>query len=241
MQPVQYSWISVHLARLTHRAPISGFHAPGPGPAAEWRLVYDAPLGADGWRVPETDIWGGLAFYDSRAQAEAALSASETDLPFSGLAVESWHGLMAVVMHRGYVDYSLDGETRPVFAPLDHDPGGVFSVITSGGYESRDESQTARIKEFIRQNEGVRAFYGSLGSNIAVFPFNMVGTRDGMTFSIWRSEEAMLGAAYGSGDHRRFMEVHRRTPMTDHTSFTRLRLLQSRGTWQGADLMAAAG
>lgn len=125
-------------------------------------------------------------------------------------------------------------------APLDEDPGGVLAVITSAGYVSEDESQQARIREFAAQNEEVRAFYGTLDSNVLRYPFNVCGARDGMTFSIWRSDPAMVTAAYKNGTHRAMMDVHKARAMFDHSSFTRLRLLDSRGTWDGVDPLSAA-
>lgn len=63
--------------------------------------------------------------------------------------------------------------------------------MTPAGYVSQDESQQPRIREFIARNEEVRAFYGTMESNVLRYPFNVCGARDGMTFSIWRSDPAM--------------------------------------------------
>jgi hypothetical protein len=241
LQSKGYSWITMHLARTDRKLPAADASFAGPASAAVWRFAYDAPLGADGWRAGEADIWGGLAFYEDRAGAEAALSADAGELPFADCATESWHGLMAVIAHRGYVDFSLDDGVRPVPARLSEDPGGVMAVITSAGYVSEDESQHARMREFSAQNEKVRAFYGSLESNILRHPFTVCGTRDGMTFSIWRSAPGMMTAAYKDGAHRAMMDVHKARSMFDHSSFTRLRLLANRGTWDGIDPLSAAG
>ena len=172
LQSKGYSWLTMHLARLDRKVPTAGASFAGPDSATVWRWVYDAPVGADGWRVGETDIWGGLAFYDDRARAEAALSVDAGELPFADCATESWHGLLAVIAHRGYVDFSHENGVLPMPAPLSEDPGGVLAVITSAGYVSEDESQHARIREFIAQNEEVRAFYGGLESNVLRHPFN---------------------------------------------------------------------
>jgi hypothetical protein len=163
------------------------------------------------------------------------------ELPFADCATESWHGLLAVIAHRGYVDFSHEDGVRPVPAPLSEDPGGVLAVITSAGYVSEDESQHARIREFSAQNEKVRAFYGSLESNVLRHPFTVCGARDGMTFSIWRSGPGMLTAAYKDGTHRAMMDAHKVKSMFDHSSFTRLRLLANRGTWDRIDPLSEAG
>jgi hypothetical protein len=235
VQSKGYSWLTMHLARLGHKVPAAGASFAGPASAAAWRYAYDAPIGVNGMRAGEAEVWGGLGFYEDRAGAEAALSADAQDLPFADSATESWHGLLAVVAHRGYLDFSRDDGVRPVPAPLSKDPGGVLAVITSAGYVSEDESQHARIAEFSAQNEKVRAFYGSLESNILRHPFTVCDARDGMTFSIWRSDPEMLTAAYRDGTHRAMMDAHKARSMFDHSSFTRLRLLANRGTWDGFD------
>jgi hypothetical protein len=231
----------MHLAHLGRDVPAADASFAGPATAAVWRYAYDAPIGVNGMRAGEAEVWGGLGLYEDRAAAEAALSADEQDLPFADSATESWHGLMAVVAHRGYLDFSRDDGIRPVPAPLSEDPGGVLAVITSAGYVSEDESQHARISEFAAQNEKVRAFYSSLESNILRHPFTVCGVRDGMTFSIWRSDREMLKSAYENGTHRAMMDVHKARSMFDHSSFTRLRLLANRGTWDGVDPLAEAG
>ena len=241
MQSKGYSWVTMHLAHMGRNVPTADTSFAGPATAAVWRYAYDAPIDANGMRAGEAEIWGGLGFYEDRSGAEAALLADEQDLPFAGSATESWHGMMAVIAHRGYLDFARDDGVRPLPAPLSEDPGGVLAVITSAGYVSEDESQQARIAEFSAQNEKVRAFYSSLESNILRHPFTVCGVRDGMTFSIWRSDTEMLRSAYKDGAHRAMMDIHKARSMFDHSSFTRLRLLANRGTWYGVDPLAGVG
>ena len=61
-----------------------------------------------------------------------------------------------------------------------------------------------------------------------------------MTVAVWRSDPGMLMAAYGDGTHRTMMDVHKARSMFDHSSFTRLRLLANRGTWEGVDPLLQA-
>ena len=118
--------------------------------------------------------------------------------------------------------------------------GRTLAVITSAGYVSEDESQHPRIRAFIAQNEEVRAFYSSLESNVVRHPLNLLVVPDGMTFSVWRDDLGMLKAAYKDGTHRSMLDVHKATPMFDHSSFTRLRLLASCGKWGGIDPLSEA-
>jgi hypothetical protein len=50
----------------------------------------------------------------------------------------------------------------------------------------------------------------------------------------------MLRAAYHSGHHRTLMDESRDGSIFDRSSFTRLRLLQTRGSWSGDPLKTAA-
>lgn len=45
----------------------------------------------------------------------------------------------------------------------------------------------------------------------------------------------MIGAAYKSGIHKAQLERHQSSPLFDHSSFTRARILASKGTWDGTD------
>ncbi len=241
MRQTAYSWITVHLARLKRSFPTEGSFFSGPSTAATWRCGYDAPLGEDGWQVERTEIWGGIAFYPNRVEAEAALYAEQQQLPFAGQTIESWHGLLAVVAQGGEVDWSHPGERRPFLQPLDRDPGGLLAVITSAGYFSEEESEYPRILAFLKQEEAVRVAFSASQSNLVRQLFSLVGTPDGMTFSVWRSGAEMLAAAYGAGMHRKAIDRHRAAPMFDRSAITRLRLLAGRGTWNGIDPLAARG
>ena len=235
-----YSWVTVHRARFDEVLAGADTWFEGPAGAAVWRCGPDSPLGENGFRIGRSAVWGGVGFYDSREAAEAALALPEADLPFAGRAAEAWHGLMAVIAHRGEVDWSTPDDPHPVLVPVDTDPGGVMAVITSAGYVSRDESQLPRIRDFLAKVEEVRDFYATLQANVARQLFNLIGTPEGMTFSIWRDDPGMMRAAYKDGTHRAYMERHKAEPMFDRSSFSRFRLLAARGDWDGMDPLAEA-
>ncbi|MGI9389222.1 MAG: hypothetical protein ACR2O1_04115 [Boseongicola sp.] len=140
-----------------------------------------------------------------------------------------------MITHRGEVDWSTPSEPHPSLRPVETDPGGVLAVITSAGYVNADETQFPRIKDFIKRVDDVLKFYGTLEENAASCLFNSVEANEGMTFSIWTSDKAMMASAYRSGVHADNLKRHLSKPMFDRSSFTRLRLLVSRGTWDGAD------
>jgi hypothetical protein len=123
MQSKGYSWVTMHLAHMGRDVPTTGTSFVGPATADVWRYAYDAPIGANGMRAGEAEIWGGLGFYEDRSGAEAALSADEQDLPFAGSATESWHGMMAVIAHRGYLDFARDDGVRAPTGPTQRGSG----------------------------------------------------------------------------------------------------------------------
>ena len=65
-----------------------------------------------------------------------------------------------------------------------------------------------------------------------VFTPHTVGD-DGFTMSIWRDDVSMLGAAYRLGFHRSQIGRHKAESVFDRSSFTRFRVLDSWGLWNG--------
>jgi hypothetical protein len=212
----------------------------GPKGAAAWRFGPDAPLGDDGFRTGQSDVWGGVGFYETRDQAEEVLSNPSAHLGFLNETDEAWHALAAVVAHRGEVDWSTDTEPHPGLEALAQDPGGVMAVITSAGYDSAETATPERVRDFLKRVDQVIEWYGSLEANIARCLFNAVTARQGMTFSVWKSDRDMIATAYKGGTHSDYIKRNQETPMFDHSSFTRLRLLNSRGSWDGIDPREAA-
>jgi len=240
METPGYSWLTVHRAKFAQPHGATEDELAGPVSAAAWRCGPDAPIGSAGIRTEVSDIWGGLAFHDSEKSAREMLALAPGDLPFARHATEGWHGLLAVIAHRGEIHLSAHGQARLGFVPLAQDPGGVMAVVTSAGYKAYDETQTDRIVDFLGKVEEVRAFYAGLKGNVVRQLFNFHNSPDGVTFTVWRSDQAMMQAAYKDGAHRQFIDQHKAQPMFDRSSFTRFRLLDSRGSWGGLDPLADA-
>lgn len=83
-----------------------------------------------------------------------------------------------------------------------------------------------------RVHEWLQSAEGRMASQ--VFTPHTVGD-DGVTMSLWRSDAAMTDTMYRPGFHRTQIERHRRENLADRTSFTRFRVLQTRGRWNGSD------
>ena len=91
----------------------------------------------------------------------------------------------------------------------------------------------ARMRDFRENVDRVRAWYDEIDGNIINGNF-ATGT-DGMTFSLWRSDDALRTGAYGPGLHRAQLDRQKAERLADRTSYTRTRLLRHTGTWDGRD------
>ena len=236
-----YSWITVHRVRFAAPRNAKETGAPdGPVHAKAWRFGPDSPLGEDGIRTGVSDIWGGVAFYDTRDAAQTVIGDPSAHLGFLDDTVEHWHALAAVVAHRGDVDWSTADEPHPSLEPLPDDPGGVLAVVTTAGYDSKESAAPDRVRDFLKRVEDIIDWYGTLDANVVRALFNAVAAKEGMTFSVWKSDRDMMTSAYRGGMHSDYIKCNQDTPMFDHSSFTRLRLLDSKGSWGGIDPRAEA-
>ena len=236
-----YSWLTIHRVRFTNPRDAREDGSPsGPRAAAAWRFGPDAALGEDGLRSGVSDIWGGIGFYKDRATAEAVFTDPAEHLDFLGDTTENWHALAGIISHRGRKDWSTATEPSPDLHPLDTDPGGTLAVVTSAGYEPGDGTLDPRVKPFLKKVNSVVDHYRTLDGNLAACLFNATNWKFGLTFSIWDNERAMMTAAYREGTHAAYLKEHQASPMFDFSSFTRLRILRTAGTWDGKNPVPAA-
>ena len=231
-----FSWLTVHRVQFLEPrcSRVSGAPA-GPEGADAWRFGPHAPIGSDGFRTTESNIWGGVGFYGDRSAAENVISDPHAHLPWLDKTLEAWHALAGVVAYRGEADWSTNSEPNPEVMPLKSDPGGRLAVITSAGYDVPNPKEDPRLPPFLKGIEEVVAHYRNLDENLAATLFNAVEAKQGLTFSVWKSDEGMLASAYKSGLHSKYLRQHQTDPMFDRSSFMRLRLLGSSGSWGGID------
>ena len=232
-----HDWIVLHRVRFAQ--PIDGTRAPfaGPQQADAWRFYPASPLGADGLRTNVSDEWGGIGIYDTQDAAQAVFDNPQDHLGFLGDTVEAYHALVVPYSHRGQVNWRGEVRENDTFTPISADPGGPLVVFTSAGYDNPGPAELPRIANFLRQVDEVQAYFATLPANIrrAVFSGATVDGHDGITVSIWRDEGSMIDAAYKAGLHREQMDYHRKESHFDRSSFTRARILASKGSWDGAD------
>jgi hypothetical protein len=211
-----------------------------PAECMSFKFGPDGPVGPNGYRLP-SDVWCGLALFAERAAADAALAAPERFLPALGSAVECWHALLLPIAHRGTCNHLEREKPRWIFEASAEDPGGPLFVITTAGYVMGPDLDIARVIDFRVNVDKVHDWLQSVEGRVAsrVFTPHTVGD-DGVTMSLWRSDSVMIDAMYRPGLHRSVVDRHKREKMADRTSFTRLRVLATRGQWGGLDPLEAA-
>jgi hypothetical protein len=212
-----------------------------PEACLSWKIGPDGPVGPNGYRLP-SNVWGGVALFADRSGAEAAFAASERFLPLLADTVESWHALLLPIAHRGECNHLERSRPRLMFEPSAEDPGGPLFVMTTAGYVMGPDLDLARVIDFRVHVDKVHGWLQSAEGRVAsqVFTPHTVGD-DGVTMSLWRSDSAMIDTMYRPGFHRIQIERQRRDNLADRTSFTRFRVLKTRGRWNGSDPFELAG
>lgn len=233
-----HHWITLHRLKLSD--PRGGAASPYdlPPGGVVLRCLPELSLGDDGLPEWRSDTWGVLAVFDNRASAETMFEDPVAFLPDLGVVTETWSALAIPVASHGEVNWRGDAE-EGLLACRSGLRDGSLAVVTTAGYTSRDAGQLPRIRQFMAGIIKVVEFYGTLPGNDAraVFSGGLDG-RDGFTLSIWSDDRAMIAGAYKSGAHRAEMDLHEDNALFDRSSFSRLRIIESAGTWDGRDLAA---
>jgi hypothetical protein len=221
-------WINYHGIRTSEQLSLTA----APAGCVSFKIGPDGPVGPTGTRLP-SNVWCAVALFDDRAAAETALAANDAFLPLAD-AVEHWHALLLPITHRGECNHFERTSPRSLFDPGVDDPGGPLFVMTTAGYNPPPDM--ARVIDFRVHVDKVREWLESASGRVAsqVFAPHTLGD-DGVTMSLWRSDAAMVDAMYRPGFHRSQVERHKRDNLADRTSFTRFRVLATRGAWGGSD------
>jgi len=238
-----HDWLTLHRVKFSEEIDGNGNPMPGPADAQFWRFAPQSPTGPDGLRTNISDIWGGFGLYKSKAEAEAVFNDPKAHLPFLDRTAEAWHSIVVPYAHRGAVQWRemVEEDSAIKVAPVD--PKGPLVVMTTAGHADPAPEDTDRMKAFIAGIDEVIDFYGSLPDNLrrGIFAAGAVDGLEGCTMTLWRNDKAMMGAAYKNGVHKEQLARHQHSALFDRSSFTRGRVVASRGTWDGVDPMAELG
>lgn len=234
-------WATLHWLRFPAiRTPETLDLSRQPAGAASWKIGWDGAVAPDGSRQP-SEIWCALGLYPERIHAEAAVADPAAIMPFLAETTEAWHAVLMPLAHRGECNHLDRDNPGLLLATHDDDPGGPLIVLTTAGFDLGPDLDMNRVIDFRRNVDQVRAAVAIATGNVArqVFTPHTRGD-DGMTMTIWRDDAAMSAFAYRPGEHRERIDRHKREQTCDRTSFTRLRAVRTRGSWEGRDPVAAA-
>ncbi len=234
MATTDHQWITLH--RIRFPSPISALQRNFEIPSKPecWRFCPSQHIGEDGLPTWISDTWCGLGIFNSRSDADAMIATPEEQLPFLSEAVEQWHSLAMPITHRGEVNWRGEIEENSAVRVAPEDPTGRLAVLTTAGFLQRNPERIAR---FVQGVEDVTTFFGQTDGNVRRDVFNGgFDQREGFTVSLWRNDQAMTKAAYWEGVHRTLMDKSRDGSTFDRSSFTRLRIISGRGSWDGDPL-----
>ena len=237
------SFISLHLARFDELR-TAGPAAPGERPG----LLF-CEVGAD-CRAAGMDPASREAFtflvvglHDSKESADSLVEEVVTVAPWFADAAERWSGVLAPFRTKG--ESNLIHPVAParlfdalVAAPGQNEPVVVFTTI---GW-NRDGIDMARVQDIGTGTAAVRISMTAVPGLRSQHSFFFPGiiALDPPTLSFWDNEASLAAWAHRQATHKRQMDRYRATGNADRASFTRLTALRSRGTWYGADPVAAA-
>ncbi len=238
----EHDWLVIHRIKFPEQVDGTDNPMPGPESATIWRFGPHAEMGPDGHYTNVSASWGGFSVHPTKSDATAVLRNPSAHLPFLSEVSEAWHGLAVPYSHRGSVHWSESVQNDSVIRVASSDPGGPIAVITSAGYTNPGPGDEERIKTFSAGVLGVLEFYETLPENLSsgVFVGEAVDGREGCTISIWRDDKAMMDAAYRKGEHKRQLARHLGSALFDRSSFTRARIVASKGRLDGSSALLDA-
>ena len=232
-----HDWLTLHRVKFSEEIDGTGNPMQGPTAAEIWRFAPHSAIGPNGFWTNISDTWGGFALYSSKDEAEAVFNNPEAHLPFLDRTVEAWHSVVIPYAHRGAVQWRDMVEENCAIKVSAVDPKGPLVILTTAGYTAPGPEDFERMKTFIAGIDAVIDFYGNQPDNLrrAVFAAGEVDGREGCTMTLWRNDKAMMAAAYKSGEHKEQLARHQNSALFDRSSFTRGRIVASKGIWDGAD------
>jgi hypothetical protein len=226
--------VTIHLARYDdiRALPAVGQAAPAGHPLV-WLAGSDE--GRHGSEFASTLATEFAVFGVHPDEASAQACATET-LPCFADAVETWSAVFVPVRMLGGCNWIADHvDLQPTIAAAD----GPLAVLTSAGWVLDANFDVDRAMSFgaavgrVRDSITGADVPGLLAHQNFVFPGLLV--HDGVTLTFWQDEASMKNFAYRPGSHKTELDAFRLNETCDRTSFTRLRPIESHGTWWGTN------
>lgn len=237
-----HDWITLH--RVKFPKPVAALQTKFPPVQAAncWRFCPSHVVGENKLPTWNSEIWAALGIWSDRETANAMIADPSAAMPYLSDAVEAWHALALPVQHRGEVNWRGEVQSNSAIKVADEDPQGPLAVVTSASFDDpQNPEELPRISRFAVKVAEAIDFLGAQPGNLRRDVFNGgYDGKEGFTLSLWDSDDAMLKAAYHSGHHRNLMDESRDGSIFDRSSFTRLRIVESHGSWFGNPFDKAA-
>lgn len=213
---------------------------PAPDGSDLWMCGPDSDWHPKAVRTCKGSSWAGASFHSDQAGAQAAFDSAERHFASLPAHSEAWYAILRPFRFSGITNW-FSGHGLALDTASE-DPGGPLAIMTSAGYDEENKTDLPRILKFTAKVDEVRAWYDTLDANLINGNFqHQHDDIDGMTFSIWKSDDAMIKAAYGPGLHRTYLDAQKSEKLADRTCYLRNRVLSSKGMWGGVDPIELSG
>jgi hypothetical protein len=230
-------YLSIHLARVEEMTTLTSHGSrPPAGQPSSWLIGADEGLHGSEFSSQRSTVFVAVGTHHTEESACACAAAPVAEF---AEATETWSATLRPTRSHGscnWVDgghFDADGERA----------AGPIAVMTSVGWDVGPDFQPERAIDFgeavsrVRTAMWAEPVEGMTSHQSFVFPGILA--HDGITFTTWRTEAAAVAFAYRTGAHKTEMDRFRLDETADRTSFTRLRPIETHGTWYGADPFAA--
>jgi len=230
-------YVSVHLARMKEITTLpSCGSVPPAGEPASWLLGADEGLHGSDFSSQRSTVFVAVGTHHTEASARACASGPVAEFAD---ASETWSAALQPTRSHGSCNWVDGGH----FDAAGQGTTGPIAVMTSVGWDIGPEFRPERATSFAAGVGRVRTVMWSepvagMTSGQA-FTFPGMLTHDGITFTTWRDEAAAGAFAYRPGAHKTERDQVRVDETADRTSFTRLRPIETHGTWSGTDPLEA--
>lgn len=196
-----------------------------------WLLGSDDMV--DGQRIGSrtASVWACLGLHRDLGPATEGFGSSGPYGDVLDGAAETWSTLLEPYSHRGSTNWGPE-PLLPAGNRRSH--SGPFVVVTTVGFDEERDADGTRTREFIRGVAEVRAVFAEDPAVEVEQAFWFGRTWvDPFTLTVWTGDDHLRAPVYEDGAHRRRMDDYRRNATAERTSFTRLRVLRSEGSWGG--------
>ena len=234
---IRSSFVTITIARFDELTAVDAPAArPPAGEPMMWAVGADELAAGTDFGTQQAYSWVALGLHPSGRSAHALFEAERETTPVFPDAAEVWSAVLQPYSHHGIVNWLEPTDPGLVFEPGPRpQEGAQFVVITSAGWTLDGRFDVNKAIDFGRGVNSVRSDMKGVDGLYFQHGFNFPGllTVDGPTVTMWRDDNATRAFAYRTGTHKTEMDHYRLHDTADRSSFTRLRVLRSRGSVQG--------